>query len=349
MRHLFQAALASAALALAMTPAFSANGADYRSGELKISAPGVSRSGELKVGSTLTKRPSGNPDAAVYPETEGTLSTAGKNRQSASSASHEGEDGVRIRENASARPSGKVDDPRKRLLNMEGIQAGSSTKENARNLRCRVIGEAGSTIAFQQGLRWRYSQLENACRRRSNELDRMFDFRPLLIDGRVLPPVIRWAGRSMSLHDESSATAVDATYRIIQPARIVSTAPIWEAYLLKDFDAFDGTLEVMPRTSDEKTSWRLGVEKGWDEGVAHADEVFDMNMARLVSDYRGMLRFKMLAKAGMLSIPVLAEGRLGVRVGDRTLDVNQTVFRITAPAGFRGSQHWTPGTSGKPE
>ena len=203
--------------------------------------------------------------------------------------------------------------------------------------------------AFQQGLRWRYSQLENACRRRSNELDRMFDFRPLLIDGRVLPPVIRWAGRSMSLHDESSATAVDATYRIIQPARIVSTAPIWEAYLLKDFDAFDGTLEVMPRTSDEKTSWRLGVEKGWDEGVAHADEVFDMNMARLVSDYRGMLRFKMLAKAGMLSIPVLAEGRLGVRVGDKTLDVNQTVFRITAPAGFRGSQHWTPGTSGKPE
>lgn len=242
--------------------------------------------------------------------------------------------------------------PRRRLLDVAGLEkerkaAAAGSKDG--NLRVRVLSEAAGTLAFQQGLRWRYARLADACRQRASVLDRMFDFRPLLLEGRVLPPVIRWAGRSVTLHDNGSATAVDATYRIVEPARLVSAPPVWQAYLLADFEAFDANPALLPATSAEKAAWKAGVEKGWAEGVAHADEVFAMNMAKLVGDYRGMLRFRMLAQAGMVSVPVLARGRLGVRVGERTLDVNQTLLRISVPARFLEAERWAPGSTGRPQ
>lgn len=74
-----------------------------------------------------------------------------------------------------------------------------------------------------------------------------------------------------------------------------------------------------------------------------------MNMNRLVADYRGILRFRMLARRGMVSLPVLAEGRLAVRVEKRTLDVGETTSRISVPAEFRDMENWSAGTDGREE
>jgi len=58
-------------------------------------------------------------------------------------------------------------------------------------------------------------------------------------------------------------------------------------------------------------------------------------MTRLMSAFRGILRFKMLADKGLVSVPVLAQGDLGVQVGDNVLNVDQKTFRITVPAEFK--------------
>lgn len=85
---------------------------------------------------------------------------------------------------------------REKLLRMErsgGRETAASPEKGS--LRERALGEAASTLAFQQGLAWRYAKLMDACGKREHIFDRVFNFGPLLMDGRVLPPVIRWAGR----------------------------------------------------------------------------------------------------------------------------------------------------------
>jgi len=232
----------------------------------------------------------------------------------------------------------KVEDPSDekaldRVLNPgKGEEAKPEIKVTA---RIRVVMDTASTTGFQAGFRHQYAKLLKAAKARSHEFEKAFDFRRLLIDDRVLPPVIRWSGAAINVESDVFATEVEAQYRIVSPARIVSTPPTWESYLDADMEVLKPAREVLPRDGDERSAWREAAQKGWNEGVAHAYDVFEMNMNRLVSDYRGILRFKMLAERGLVSVPVLARGDLGIRVGKDILNMDQKTFRITVPAEFR--------------
>lgn len=239
---------------------------------------------------------------------------------------------------------------REKLLRMErsgGRETAASPEKGS--LRERALGEAASTLAFQQGLAWRYAKLMDACGKREHIFDRVFNFGPLLMDGRVLPPVIRWAGRGVSLGGNGEARSVEASYRIVRPAAIVTRAPTWRDYLMTGVPETENRPAILPATQAEKKAWKRGVTEGWAAGAAAADELFSVNMNRLVADYRGILRFGMLARRGMVSLPVLAEGRLAVRVEKRTLDVGETTFRISVPAEFRDMENWSAGTDGREE
>lgn len=121
---------------------------------------------------------------------------------------------------------GSGDAAREKLLRMErsgGRETAASPEKSS--LRERALGEAASTLAFQQGLAWRYAKLMDACGKREHIFDRVFNFGPLLMDGRVLPPVIRWAGRGVSLGGNGEARSVEASYRIVRPAAIVTRTP----------------------------------------------------------------------------------------------------------------------------
>lgn len=256
---------------------------------------------------------------------------------------------------ADLRPSvtygdGSGEAAREKLLRMErsgGRETAASPEKSS--LRERALGEAASTLAFQQGLAWRYAKLMDACGKREHIFDRVFNFGPLLMDGRVLPPVIRWAGRGVSLGGNGEARSVEASYRIVRPAAIVTRAPTWRDYLMTGVPETENRPAILPATQAEKKAWKRGVTEGWAAGAAAADELFSVNMNRLVADYRGILRFRMLARRGMVSLPVLAEGRLAVRVEKRTLDVGETTFRISVPAEFRDMENWSAGTDGREE
>lgn len=253
------------------------------------------------------------------------------------------------------RPSVIIDDGsgeavRDKLLRMEktGGRDTAASREKG-SLRERALGEAASTLAFQQGLAWRYGKLMDAGEKREHIFARVFNFGPLLMDGRVLPPVIRWAGRGVSLGGNGEARSVEASYRIVRPAAIVTRAPTWRDYLMTGVPETENRPAILPATQAEKKAWKRGVTEGWAAGAAAADDLFSVNMNRLVADYRGILRFRMLARRGMVSLPVLAEGRLAVRVEKRTLDVGETTFRISVPAEFRDMEKWSAGTDGREE
>ena len=211
----------------------------------------------------------------------------------------------------------------------------SSGQTGTLSLRDRMVRDAARTISFQKAVALRYAELNKACEERADLLGSIFSFSSLLLDGHILPPVLGFAGPVHTLHDADSASSVDETYTIRSQARLVSTAPSWRDYLTQHFDALEIRPECLPRTSRERSIWQDAVKSGWAQGTAQAEEVFQQNMDRLTADYRGMLRFTMLHKRGLVSLPVMARGHIPVRVGKTTLDINQTVFRLTRPGLFQ--------------
>ena len=210
-----------------------------------------------------------------------------------------------------------------------------SGTDSTLSLRDRMVRDAARTISFQKAVALRYAELNKACEERADLLGSIFSFSSLLLDGHILPPVLGFAGPVHTLHDADSASSVDETYTIRSQARLVSTAPSWRDYLTQHFDALEIRPECLPRTSRERSIWQDAVKSGWAQGTAQAEEVFQQNMDRLTADYRGMLRFTMLHKRGLVSLPVMARGHIPVRVGKTTLDINQTVFRLTRPGLFQ--------------
>ena len=217
-----------------------------------------------------------------------------------------------------------------------GRDAGrDSGTDSTLSLRDRMVRDAARTISFQKAVALRYAELNRACEERADLLGSIFSFSSLLIDGHILPPVLGFAGPVHTLHDKDSASSVDETYTIRSQARLVSTAPSWRDYLTQHFDALEIRPECLPKNSKERSIWQDAVKSGWAQGTAQAEEVFQQNMDRLTADYRGMLRFTMLHKRGLVSLPVMARGHIPIRVGRTTLDINQTVFRLTRPSLFQ--------------
>ncbi len=205
-------------------------------------------------------------------------------------------------------------------------------------LRERMVRDAARTISFQKAVALRYQELNKACEDKADLLGSIFSFSSLLIDGHILPPVLGFAGPVHTLHDADSASSVDETYTIRSQARLVSTAPSWRDYLTQHFDALEIRPECLPKNSRERSIWQDAVRSGWSAGTAQAEEVFQQNMDRLCADYRGMLRFTMLHKRGLVSLPVMARGHIPIKVGKTTLDINQTVFRLTRQSLFQNPE-----------
>ncbi len=212
------------------------------------------------------------------------------------------------------------------------------------NVRLNALRMAAKTAAVQAAVKWRYAQILANIESTYGDLDRIFDFRPLLLnDGKVVPPVIVEAESGYKLLSDTSAASVETTYQVIQDARLTTVPPSWRAYLLQSFDAHKSIHPgMLPKDDDEREAWRQAVREGWAIGVTQAEDLFRIGLSRLERDYRGMLRFSILAAQNIVRAPILAEGRIGIQVGERVLDVDQRIFRITQQARFNKPEQWAP-------
>lgn len=248
---------------------------------------------------------------------------------------------------AFAAPAGKpVPKPLSRVLSMNASSTGPGVEASnpASGMRGKAQKQAAETLGLQTGAAWRYKQIDKLLKSRAALLSQTYDFKHLLMDdGKVLPPVIVEADGSFSVQNDSEAVATQRTYKIVKPARIVGGAPSWRDYLYKDYPpAKQVNQAILPKNGAESRRWRKYVRKGWKEGVAQANRVFRIALSRLTRDYLGMLRFKRLAMANVVSAPMLAAGKVGIVVGHHRLQVGQKVFRLTVPAHFNGAGKWSP-------
>ena len=126
----------------------------------------------------------------------------------------------------------------------------------------------------------------------------------------------------------------------MKQARFV-TAPLhWRTYLWMNFTRPEPPdASLLPRNKEEAAIWRQNIKKGWTQGLSQAKRIFTENLARLKSDYLGMVLYKKLLAQQLVSEPFVAKTDLGITGGGDDLTINDQVLRITALPQLEANPH----------
>lgn len=202
--------------------------------------------------------------------------------------------------------------------------------------RLRSIKDVALSVGIKAGMHSQIVNVENAISVYSRQLDTIYNFAPLMVQDRVVPPVISEARDLFNQKDDYSLRLSGAHYRIESQARFSSTSPVWRQYLSfskPDLRALDRSL-IQLRTDQDREIWRLGVIDGWRQGVDQANLILESAMDRMNRDYLGMLRFHTFVMQGKISMPAIASEQIAVSKDGATMTVDETLLRITTLSDF---------------
>lgn len=234
------------------------------------------------------------------------------------------------------------------LLNADAGSAAGTSIPRLSPVREAALRDTARALGVQQGLGERSREIESQLKRRRAELDATFRFSDLMMGAGFMPAVISEA---------QDAVAVDATvmriasrvYRIDEPARPVAVPPTWRDWLLLGLNPglrphVPTEAAVLPRDDEERAFWRAELRAAYNVGRKQADEIFELNVARLERTYLGMRRFYDLFARGMVTAPtIVASSSVIDREDPNTVVVGGTVFRITAGTTFvEETKAWVP-------
>lgn len=241
-------------------------------------------------------------------------------------------------------PGGRIPRALRRIENEQGVVSVSLGTRGVKHMRARIMRRTAYTLGVQAGAHWREKEVDALMQQQAPLLTQIFAFRPLLLDhGQVLPPVIDVVHGATRLNSPTSGSSVITTYRIEAPARLVSTAPNWRSWLWLQFPRLTRVSRLLlPKNDSEQAIWKREAAKGWAVGIATYNAAFDARLHTLQRDYLGMVRFAILARQRVVSVPRFATGSLGIQVNGQRLNIGQRLFRITWPAGFTPSRSWNP-------
>jgi defect-in-organelle-trafficking protein DotC len=210
--------------------------------------------------------------------------------------------------------------------------------------RLNAIKELGLQIGAQAGMIDRAKLIVDQVNKRAHDLDKIFEFQPLLSRDGWLPPVIETA--SQGVETKNAAQRLEffgVSYKIVRPAIFVRVVPTWRDYVFNGLD--DGRLTVdklpdtlRPITAKEKRIWTQAVEDGWKIGADQANAIYNENLQKLKRDYMGMIKFKTLEANRMIKAPVLAVTPEVAEVHSDQINIGVGVKTIEVPARMEDMQ-----------
>ncbi len=206
-----------------------------------------------------------------------------------------------------------------------------------------ALRDVGLTIGAQTGLAAEAKKINRAHAKEEKKLDHIFNFQGLLLADNVLPPVLTLAKNALNT-SEHTLYIVGCIYRIKYQARFVTTPPNWRDYLWMHYNIPKlPPVAFLPKNKEEQIIWKKAVEEGWNKGVLQAQLINQFNLARLKSDYDGMILYRKLLAQGMVSKPYVAQTQLGITGNDQEIRIDDQILRITAlPALQTNHQIWKP-------
>lgn len=237
------------------------------------------------------------------------------------------------------------------LESLQNIESGKKKPDSKMPLDIRndAIKEAALSYGARGGLAYRTWHIRKSLEQRASYLDKIFNFRALLIaapSGFLMePPIVSESVDNMLIAQGGQTAAVaDTIFNINKNVEIVSAARNWRQYLDRDWGDIEQPPEVLkPANAEERAIWKEYVAKGWKEGEAQADDVFEMDLNALTADFNGMVRYRKLLAQGMITPPFTEQVDRGVtgdgtfaRIGDRAVQITEIPKLVT------GSEVWRP-------
>lgn len=229
------------------------------------------------------------------------------------------------------------------------IKASEGEQAMPLDIRRDAMREAAYSYGARGGLATRVWQIKQELDTRAGQLDKIYDFRQLLIPAQsgllIEPPIISEALDALNIESSGLSAAVsDSVYNIGRNARIVSAPRTWRQYLERQWDPVDPPPDVLrPANKEERLSWGKWTSQGWAEGIKQADEIFQEDINRLTADYRGMVRYRMLLAQGMVSPPYALQIDRGVTGGGNEMRVGDRALSITGlPSLKTDTSEWQP-------
>ena len=217
------------------------------------------------------------------------------------------------------------------------------------DIRGDAVKEAALSYGARGGLAWRTYEIRKELAQRGQYLDKVYDFRQLLIPAPsgllIEPPIVSEADNAMIIDNKGAEAAVsDRIYHISVNARIVSAPRLWNNYLEREWGEVTPPPDILrPNNEEEREKWVDWVNEGWKRGVEQADEIFEADLHQLVADYQGMVRYRVLLAQGMVSPPYALQVDRGVTGGGNELRVGDRAVQITGmPEFVAGSEQWQP-------
>ena len=217
------------------------------------------------------------------------------------------------------------------------------------DIRFDAMKEAALSYGARGGLAWRTWEIRAELEHTSDYMDKVFDFRQLLIaapSGLLIePPIVSEQENALLIEAGGQTAAVsDRVYAISANAKIVSAARVWRNYLERDWGTVTPPPDVLlPETPEEKERWVEWIRQGWKSGVEQADEIFQSDLHALSADYQGMVRYRMLLAQGMVSPPYALHIDRGVTGGGDEMRVGDRAIQITGKPELKpGFDTWLP-------
>lgn len=213
-------------------------------------------------------------------------------------------------------------------------------------VRAEALREKAQALGAQAGLARRSAEILSALAINEKSLDRLFNMGPLVIEGKVLPPVVVETRDAVAINEPDVIRTSERIFRIERQERFFTVLPTWRDYLyvgLQPATVNELHPQMMPRDESEKQLWDHSLERGWKQGVEQADAIYSENMARLEKDYAGMIRYLLLCAKGMITRPVIAASFSLVTGDKKEMAVNDTAYKITEKTGLEvDSKRWSP-------
>lgn len=211
----------------------------------------------------------------------------------------------------------------------------------ANDVQMQVLADYAKQLAMQSAMRSGMSNISKNLKRYERQLDAIYNFQPLMIHSKVVPPVITEAVDLFNQNGDMQIRLTDRVYDIVQQARITSTPPNWRDYLQFSDEpaAFDDglfmTSAMVPKSKIEKEIWEKATRDGWRLGIQQANTHLLESFDRLNRDYIGMIRFHTLVAEGKIDMPAISSYELYDNTDGVRLLMGEKLFQISSLPQFK--------------
>lgn len=203
-------------------------------------------------------------------------------------------------------------------------------KNGISSIRLKAIKDTAMSLGAQGGLAWRSKQINHMLEAQSSHLDQIFNFNALLINHNLLPPILVQSNNNYQQNSDTFIRLNQKSYKILHPAKFVTVPPTWRDYLSMDYPKpAQPDDSLLPQNNNEVAIWNKSLSKGWQQGIAQANEIFQENTNRMKRDFTGIILYRKLLAKHMVSAPFISSSSFGVTGDKNQISINDRVMRIT--------------------